>query len=176
MGDFVTFSETVPFLVSDNNHLHGEGIPTWRLSGLYTCSPGCTVLDGAFRELGEKETSDVKQKTQEIHDVADSIGYYCESPRDQNIWVRPRTDAWIAMACSKFSEKEWYENFHVSKGTVLYIVHEVDMMLHTLIRNCRKHFPHFKEWFRRFTTWHPLQNVVSWLICLECSYPLSAFV
>ena len=30
------------------------------------------------------------------------------------------------MACTQFSEKEWYENFHMSKGTVLYIVNEVE--------------------------------------------------
>lgn len=142
--NLVTFSEPVPLLVSDNNHLHGQGIPTWRLSVLYACSPGCTVLDGPFRELGEKATSDIKEKAQEIHDVTDSIVNCCKFPRDQNLWVRHRTDAWIAMACSKFSEKEWYENFHVSKGTVLYIVHEVDNDVTSTDSKLQKAFPTFQ--------------------------------
>ena len=46
--------------------------------------------------------------------------------RNWDLLVRQRSDAWIAMACTQFSEKEWYENFHMSKGTVLYIVNEVE--------------------------------------------------
>ena len=66
-------------------------------------------------------------------------------PRDRNLWVGPRTDAWIAMACTQLSEKEWYENFHMSKGTVLYIVNEVEDDVKHTDSKLRKAVPTFQR-------------------------------
>ena len=67
-------------------------------------------------------------------------------PRDRTLSVGPRTDAWIALVCNEFSEKQWYENFHLSKGTVLYIVNELEGNEVAQIRNYGKRFLHFSEW------------------------------
>ena len=66
-------------------------------------------------------------------------------PRDRTFWVGPRTDAWIAMACNEFSEKQWYENFHLSKGNVLYIVNEVEDDITRTDLKLRKTVPAFQR-------------------------------
>ena len=65
--------------------------------------------------------------------------------RDRTLWVGPRTDAWIAMACNEFSEKQWYENFHLSKGTVLNIVNEVEDDVTRTDSKLRKAVPSFQR-------------------------------
>ena len=66
-------------------------------------------------------------------------------PRDRTLWVGPRTDAWIAMACNEFSEKQWHGYFHLSKGTVLYIVNEVEENITRTDSKLRKAVPTFQR-------------------------------
>ena len=40
-----------------------------------------------------------------------AVAIIVNPPRDRNLLVRPRTDSWIAMTCTQFSEKEWRPPF-----------------------------------------------------------------
>ena len=50
----------------------------------------------------------------------------CYFPVDRRFWMVSRSDHWFEMAETTFSDKEWYENFHVSKETFQYIVFEIE--------------------------------------------------
>ena len=67
---------------------------------------------------------------------------------------------------------QWYENVHLSKGTVLYIVHEVEDDVNRTDSKLRKAVPGFQR-VALTISWHPPQNIVPWLICLEYRDPLS---
>ena len=79
------------------------------------------------------------------------------------------------MACDEFSERQWYENLHLSKGTVLYIVNEGEDDITRTDSKLRRTVPTFQRVALKSTSWHPPQNIVPWLICLEYQGPLLAF-
>jgi hypothetical protein len=43
-------------------------------------------------------------------------------PIDRKIWTLPRSGEWFKIAVTEFSEKEWRDNFRLSKETFMYIV------------------------------------------------------
>ena len=49
----------------------------------------------------------------------------CNPPIDRGIWVVPRSDCWFEMVETTLSDKEWYENFRVSRETFHYILSEI---------------------------------------------------
>ena len=49
----------------------------------------------------------------------------CNPPIDRRVWMLPRTDHWYSLVQTKFSDKEWYKNFRVSKETFHYILSEI---------------------------------------------------
>ena len=49
------------------------------------------------------------------------------------------------MAFHEFSEKQWHENFHLSKGTVLYIANEVEDDITRTDSKLRKAVPTFQR-------------------------------
>ena len=138
-------------MVSDNNCFHAQ--KDFGLNNFQHLDCQChdcpleiaPWLTGRIRELN-KETSDTKRKTHEINDVDDSIGYRCESsersnslPRTQNCCVN-RNGLQLALL-----EKQWYGNFHLSKGTVLYIVNEVEDDITHTDSKLWKAFPAFQR-------------------------------
>lgn len=49
----------------------------------------------------------------------------CNPPIDRWIWILPRTDRLYSIVETKLSDKEWCENFRVSKETFHYILFEI---------------------------------------------------
>ena len=49
----------------------------------------------------------------------------CNPPIDRGIWVVPRSDHWFEMVETTLSDKEWYENFRVSRETFHYILFKI---------------------------------------------------
>ena len=43
-------------------------------------------------------------------------------PIDRKVWTLPRSGQWFDMAVTEFSDKEWRENFRLSKETFMYVV------------------------------------------------------
>lgn len=43
-------------------------------------------------------------------------------PVDRKVWTVPRSSHWFDMAVEEFTEKEWRDNFRLSKDTFMYIV------------------------------------------------------
>ena len=46
-------------------------------------------------------------------------------PIDRSVWSLRRSSEWLYMAETAFTDKQWYENFRVSRETFQYIVSEV---------------------------------------------------
>ena len=49
-----------------------------------------------------------KGKRKKLMMLMIALAIVVNPPRDRTLWVGLRTDAWIAMACNEFSEKQWH--------------------------------------------------------------------
>ena len=47
-------------------------------------------------------------------------------PVDRKVWTLPRSSHWFDMAVKEFTEKEWRDNFRLSKDTFMYIVSMIE--------------------------------------------------
>ena len=47
-------------------------------------------------------------------------------PRERSVWMHPRTDVWFHLADQRFTDRQWYENFRVTKRTFLFVVDLVE--------------------------------------------------
>ena len=47
-------------------------------------------------------------------------------PIDERFWTLPRRNDWFQIAGTSFTDKEWYDNFCVSRETFQYIVSQVE--------------------------------------------------
>ena len=47
-------------------------------------------------------------------------------PIDRSVWSLRRSSEWLHMAETTFKDRQWYENFHVSREAFQYIVSEVE--------------------------------------------------
>ena len=47
-------------------------------------------------------------------------------PRERSVWMHPRTDVWFRLADQRFTDRQWYENFRVTKRTFLFVVDLVE--------------------------------------------------
>ena len=45
---------------------------------------------------------------------------------ERRCWVLPRSDRWFQIVETAFTDKEWYDNFRVSKATFQFIVSEIE--------------------------------------------------
>ena len=66
-------------------------------------------------------------------------------PIDRLVWMLPRTDHWYSIVQTKLSDKEWYENFRVSRETFDYILAEIsteisheDTKLHKAVPSAKR--------------------------------------
>ena len=62
---------------------------------------------GEFESLIRKRQIP-KEKRKKLMMLMIALAIVVNPPRDRTLWVGPRTDAWIAMACNEFSEKQWH--------------------------------------------------------------------
>ena len=69
----------------------------------------------------------------------------CNPPVDRRVWMLPRTDHWYSLVETKFSDKEWYENFRVSKETFHYILSEISATISHQDTKFRKAVPAAKR-------------------------------
>ena len=66
-------------------------------------------------------------------------------PIDRRVWILPRTDHWYSIVQKKLSDKEWYENFRVSRETFNYILSEISTDISHQDTKLRKAVPSAKR-------------------------------
>ena len=44
-----------------------------------------------------------------------------QSFRERSLWMRPSNQAWFDVAHTLFDERQWYENFRITRDTLQYI-------------------------------------------------------
>ena len=49
----------------------------------------------------------------------------CHCTVERTIWQKKRTSAWFDLACSTYSDNEWYKNFRISRNTFQFLVDEL---------------------------------------------------
>ena len=91
----------------------GKCVSELTISNMATVSAMLVLSRLRHGEQGEFESLIRKrqipeEKRKKLMMLMIALAIVVNPPRDRTLWVGPRTDAWIAMACNEFSEKQWH--------------------------------------------------------------------
>ena len=93
-------------------------------------SSKCTVhrqqLKGEIHRHMET-TREIREKTQKKKWLFAVIAQVViQSFRERSLWMRPSNQAWFDMTDTLFDERQWYENFRVTRDTFQFILSKIE--------------------------------------------------
>ena len=97
----------------------------------------------------------------------------CNCPIERRFWMLKRSGHWFEMVKIVFTDKEWYDNFRVSKESFQNIVSEIeDEIVHKDTRTFWRYFFHLFNPFQNSYLLHPLFCTLLLSLALLQFFPL----